>query len=163
MHPRAEALIRSLGLRPLVPEGGYFADVFHSPRRVTALDRPGERDALSAIYFLLTAADHSRWHRLRSDEVWCHLEGDPLLLHSFRAETHEHSAVRLGPLRADARPVHTIPAGLWQAAEPLGDYALVSTVCAPGFEMTDCTFLADDPENHRLLRAHLPALVHLIS
>ena len=161
MHPRARALIRSLALRPLVPEGGYHADIFHSPRRVTALDTPGERDALSAIYFLLTAADHSRWHRLRSDEVWSHLEGDPLLLHSFRAETYEHIAVRLGSLQADAQPVHTIPAGLWQAAEPLGDYALVSAVVGPGFDPADCTFLSDDPECERLLRAHLPGLAHL--
>ncbi len=162
MHPRAQALIRSLALHPLVPEGGYFADSFHSPRRVSAPDGPGERDALSAIYFLLTAADHSRWHRLRSDEVWSHLEGDPLLLHSFQAETHEHIAVRLGPLQADGQLVHTIPAGLWQAAEPLGGYALVSAVAGPGYEATDCTFLSDEPESERLLRAHLPALAHLI-
>ena len=161
MHPRALALIQSLALRPL-PEGGYHGDIFHSPRRVTALDTPGERDALSAIYFLLTAADHSRWHRLRSDEVWNHIEGDPLLLHSFSAETHEHIAVRLGSFEADAQPVHTIAAGLWQAAEPLGEYALVSTCVGPGFEFSDFTMLSEDPESERLFRAHLAALAHLI-
>jgi uncharacterized protein len=161
MHPRALALIQSLALRPHV-EGGYHSDIFHSSRRVTALDTPGERDALSAVYFLLTAADHSRWHRLGSDEVWIHLEGDPLLLHSFSAETHEHIEVRLGPFPADAQPVQTVPAGLWQAAEPLGEFTLVSAVVGPGFAYSDCRFLSDEPDSERLLRAHLPALAHMI-
>ena len=161
MHPRAQSLIQALALQPH-PEGGYYREVFCSPHRVGAPDTPGQRPALTAIYFLLTAADHSRWHRLRFDEVWSHLEGEPLRLHSFRADTREHVQVRLGPLAGDAQPVHTVPAGLWQAAEPLGQFCLVSAIVGPGFEFADLTFLTEEPESERILRAELPGLVHLI-
>lgn len=161
MHPRAQSLIRALALEPH-PEGGYYREIFCSPQRVTVPYIAGERPALTAIYFLLTAADHSRWHRLRFDEVWSHLEGAPLFLHSFHGETHEHVQFRLGPLEADARPLHTVPAGLWQAAQPLGEYCLVSAIVGPGFEFADLTFLSDEPESERVLRAELPDLAHLI-
>ena len=161
MHPRAQSLIQALALQPH-PEGGYYREVFCSPHRVAALDTPGPRPALTAIYFLLTAADHSRWHRLRFDECWSHLEGGPLMLHSFRADTREHVEMRLGPLEAEAQPLHTVPAGLWQAAQPLGEYCLVSAIVGPGFEFADLTFLSDDPESERILRADLEHLVHLI-
>ena len=161
MHPRALSLIQALALQPH-PEGGYYREVFCSPHRVGTLAAPGQRPALTAIYFLLTAADHSRWHRLRFDECWSHLEGDPVMLHSFRADTHEHVQMRLGSLQAEAQPLHTVPAGLWQAAQPLGQYALVSAIVGPGFEFADLTFLSDEPESERILRTELPGLVHLI-
>ena len=161
MHPRAQSLIRALALEPH-PEGGYYREVFCSPQRITAPYITGDRPGLTAIYFLLTAADHSRWHRLRFDECWSHLEGEPLMLHSFHADTHEHVEMRLGPLEAGAQPLHTVPAGLWQAAQPLGQYSLVSAIVGPGFEFADLTFLSDELESERILRANLPGLVHLV-
>ena len=77
MHPHASALIRLLDLTPH-PEGGYYREVFRSPRMVRASDSAVERAAVTTIYFLLVAGQHSRWHRIRSDEVWHYYEGDPL-------------------------------------------------------------------------------------
>jgi len=161
MHPRAQSLIQALALEPH-PEGGYYRETFCSPQRVTAPYITGDRPGLTAIYFLLTAADHSRWHRLRFDEAWSHLEGDPVLLHSFRGDTREHVEMRLGPKDGHTEPLHTVPAGLWQAAQPLGQYALVSAIVGPGFEFADLTFLSDELESERILRAVLPDLAHLI-
>jgi len=161
MHPRAESLIQALALEPH-PEGGYYRETFCSPQRITAPQVDGDRPGLTAIYFLLTAADHSRWHRLRFDEAWSHLEGDPVLLHSFNGDTREHLEMRLGQLDEQTQPLHTVSAGLWQAAQPLGEYALVSAIVGPGFEFADLTFLSDAPESERILRAALPGLAHLI-
>ena len=45
------------------------------------------------------------------------------------------SHVLLGPdLGGGARPQHVVPAGVWQAAWPLGAWALVGCTVAPGFD-----------------------------
>ena len=79
LAPRAAALIAQLELQPH-PEGGYYRELYRSPHRVQPDDGRAARPALTAIYFLLAAGQHSRWHRLRSDEVWQFLEGDPVEL-----------------------------------------------------------------------------------
>ena len=79
MNQRATELIRSLDLAEH-PEGGYFREVFRSSREVLATDDQGKRNALTTIYFLLVAGNHSDWHVVASDEVWHYYEGAPLEL-----------------------------------------------------------------------------------
>ena len=76
---RAHELIETLKLQPH-PEGGWYGEVFRSASSVTPTDGRAPRSALTSIYFLLEASQHSRWHRVLSDEVWVHLEGVPLTL-----------------------------------------------------------------------------------
>ena len=64
MHPRAQSLIADLNLQPH-PEGGYYREIFRSASRVQPADRRTERSALTAIYFLLVAGQHSGWHQVR--------------------------------------------------------------------------------------------------
>lgn len=59
-------------------------------------------------------------------------------------------------------PVCTIAAGNWQAARPLGDYALVGCTVAPGFDFSDFMLLADDPEASATIRAMGPDVAELI-
>src|SRR3970040_204526 len=101
MHSRAAELIRTLALRPH-PEGGHYGEVFRSSRRVRALDRDVDRAALTTIYFLLTAGEHSRWHRVRADEAWHWCEGDPLEL--LRLAHPGVRRVRLGPAATHTPP-----------------------------------------------------------
>src|ERR1043166_9704569 len=116
------------------PEGGFFRQIYKSPQRV--LRGGGDsRAALTIIHFLLRAGEISRWHRVSSDEVWTHLQGDPLRL--FRVDG---SSVIIDK----NTPLHVVPAGEWQAAEPLGAYALVACFVAPGFEFEDFTMMAND-------------------
>ena len=49
----------------------------------------------------------------------------------------------LGPPGPDAAPTHAVPAGVWQAARPLGTYCLVGCTVGPGFEFEDFRFVAD--------------------
>jgi hypothetical protein len=39
-----------------------------------------------------------------------------------------------------------VPRGVWQAARPLGAYALVGCTVAPGFDFADFAFANDLPE-----------------
>src|SRR5690242_19387554 len=136
MNPRAQTLIDSLQLQPH-PEGGFYRQIFRSEQVVIPAGRPVERRALTAIYFLLSAGQCSRWHRVLSDEIWSHLEGDPLELLCFDAGREQLASLRLGPYQAQTEPIRVVPAGIWQAARPLGEYALVGCYVAPGFEFED--------------------------
>ena len=142
MHARAEQLVAILGLQPH-PEGGRFAEVYRSTSSVQPLDDRDRRAALTTIYFLLVAGEVSRWHRVRSDEVWHFYEGDPIELsiadESFTAVVPH----RLGPVADDAMPVRVVPAGAWQAARTTGEYTLVGCTVAPGFEYADFQLLRD--------------------
>lgn len=119
-------LIAALDLRPH-PEGGHYAETWRGP------DGPDGRAVATAIYFLLCAGERSHWHRVDAAELWLWHSGAPLDL-SIGPET-----IRLGPdVLAGERPQAVVPAGAWQAAEPVtadpDGWTLVSCVVAPGFE-----------------------------
>ena len=124
-------------------EGGFYCELWRAPLGVDPDDRRGARAALTAIYFLLPAGAVSRWHRVRSDELWHHCEGAPLELWLAAPDTLELELRRLGPLEAPQAPVHAVPAGAWQAARSTGSYTLVSCSVGPGFEFADFELLAD--------------------
>jgi predicted cupin superfamily sugar epimerase len=141
----AAELIRTLELAPH-PEGGYYREIWRSGQEVEPADGRGARTALTGIYFLLPARAVSRWHRVRSDEVWHFCEGAPLELLQTEPETWALDRNRLGPRAGDQTPVHCVPAGRWQAARSLGSYTLVSCTVAPGFEFADFELLSDNAE-----------------
>ena len=135
MVSRAAELIETLALAPH-PEGGFYRQVYRSPQSVRPDDDRAARSALTAIYFLLPAGEKSRWHRVRSDEIWTHLEGSPVTLHLFDGTI---------PSSVVVDRMHVVPADIWQAAEPGGDYALVACFVAPGFEFADFSMMSDEP------------------
>ena len=145
MKTRVETLIDSLHLQPH-PEGGFYGEVFRSKLDVTPADGRTVRQALTAIHFLLAAGQVSRWHRVLSDEAWSHLEGDPLELRVFDAALGHLTIVRLGRFSPEEQPLHVVPAGHWQAARPLGTYALVGCFVGPGFDFGDFSLAADVPQ-----------------
>jgi hypothetical protein len=122
----AGAVIEALGLQPH-PEGGWYVETWRAP----AAD--GERPASSAILYLLRAGEASRWHRVDADEIWQFSAGDPLELR-VATETDPAAIHRLGAdVRAGQEPQVVVPAGAWQAARPLGEWALVGCIVAPAF------------------------------
>jgi hypothetical protein len=147
---RPAELIRSLGLAPH-PEGGHYREVFRSTSLL-----PGGRVACTHIHFLLAAGETSRWHRVDADEIWQFAEGGPI-------EVLWTDGDRLLRARLDSPgAVAVVPAGAWQAARPLGPYALVGCTVAPGFEFAGFRMLADDTaEAERFRRAH-PDLADLV-
>lgn len=109
---------------------------------------------MTTIYFLLAAPAFSRWHRVASDEVWHLYEGGPLELRIADPNINEIHVVRLDRVGAETRPVATVPSGHWQAARPLGDYALIGATVGPGFEFEDFAFL--DARSPLAARLHNP-------
>jgi predicted cupin superfamily sugar epimerase len=157
MHPRAAELIDRLKLRPH-PEGGFYAEVHRSAAAVDALDGRPRRAALTSIYFLLTAGTLSRWHRVLSDELWCHLEGAPIelnLLDAAQRRLHTHV---LGPVADQVQPQHAVAAGVWQAARSSGTYSLAACMVAPGFDFVDFALMADDDPLRAWLAAQHPTM-----
>src|SRR3954471_2980184 len=117
--PRTRQLIEQLQLQAH-PEGGWYREVFRSTGQVMPQDGRPARSALTSIYFLLEATQHSRWHRVLSDEVWVHLEGAPLELWTWDAADSRLHGVILGRVSAATLPQHAVPAARWQAARPQG-------------------------------------------
>jgi predicted cupin superfamily sugar epimerase len=132
MDIRLESLIESLQLKQH-PEGGFYRETFRSSRQI---DTPaGSRNSSTAIYYLLPSSDYSGWHRVSSDEVWHHYQGQSLTLHLL--DETGYRAVRLGPHEGQEYQF-IVPAGCWQAAEVIGDgYALCGCTVAPGFDFDD--------------------------
>jgi uncharacterized protein len=119
----AKAIIAKLGLQPH-PEGGWYRETWKGPL-------VQGRASGTAILFLLMAGERSHWHRVDADEIWLWHAGGPLIL-SMGMESAED--LRLGPDVLGAEMVQAVvPAGWWQAARPLGEWALVSCTVSPGF------------------------------
>ena len=111
-----DELIAKFDLQPLEGEGGLYSTIY--------------RDELSnAIYFMLVSPDFSAWHRLPQAELWLHLSGDSLLLHTI-----ENGQLVSNRLEQEGQsPHYQVPANTWMAAETLGSFSLVSCFLAPAF------------------------------
>ena len=148
MHPRAEQLIRDLGLRPH-PEGGHYAEVHRSA-------------ASTSIYFLLAAGEVSRWHRVRSEEIWHFYEGAPLELLQVTPHGTDLERIALGPVSDRERPVHCVPPGYWQAARSRGAFTLVGCTVAPAFQFADFALLKDSPALAASISRNHPAVAQFV-
>jgi predicted cupin superfamily sugar epimerase len=143
MHPRAAELVTLLSLQPH-PEGGWYREVYRSSDAVFRDGSP--RVAMTTIYYLLAAGERSRWHVVTLDEVWHFHEGEPLELLTCDPARGIVEPLLLGPAAAaGARPQQVVRRDVWQAARPLGAYALVGCTVGPGFDFADFRFLADLP------------------
>jgi predicted cupin superfamily sugar epimerase len=137
------ALAELLDLAPH-PEGGWYRQTWRSPISFAPPGYPGERSAATAIYFLLHSGERSRWHVVRSDELWLWHHGGPLELRLGGTSDEptrlgEQTVTMLGcDLDAGQRPQILVPGGTWQTAAPSGgEPVLVSCIVAPGFDFAD--------------------------
>jgi uncharacterized protein len=157
MSPRAAELIARLRLVPH-PEGGHYAEVHRAGTAVDPLDGRQRRAAMTSIHFLLCAGEKSRWHRVASDEVWCHLEGAPIELHVLDLLAHTPRSLLLGAVAEGMVPQHAVHANQWQAAHSSGDYSLAACMVAPGFEFADFELMSINDPLRAWLSRHHPAL-----
>lgn len=122
------------------PEGGSFAPVWRSTVELPAEvlpGAPGARVAGSCIAYRLEPGERSRWHRVRSTELWLWQGGGDLLLTTGGTDPRPVGTrtVRLGSsgvLQAVVEPRE------WQCAEPADPSpVLVACVVVPGFDWAD--------------------------
>ncbi|GAA5442390.1 hypothetical protein Misp06_00564 [Microbulbifer sp. NBRC 101763] len=116
------------------PEGGRYLEVFRSNTVVTNQDGQ-KRSALTHIYFSLNNGEVSRFHRVQSDEVWNLYQGAGLYLYTWDGLGKEVKRTELSTQCNTFCDV--IPAGVWQAAEPIGESVLVGCSVGPGFDFSD--------------------------
>ncbi|RFU85935.1 cupin domain-containing protein [Streptomyces triticagri] len=138
---------RLLGLEPH-PEGGWYRETWRSDVVVRPEGYPGTRPSATAIHFLLAPGEQSRWHTVRSAELWLWHSGGPLHLElggSGEAPGDGPSRVVLGPDLVRGQVVQAVvPPGVWQRAEPARDEeVLVSCIVSPGFSFEDFRLLEE--------------------
>jgi uncharacterized protein len=134
-------LIDKLQLQPH-PEGGFYRETWRSnlslPQSVLPAEYAGDRSAGTAILFLLPTGHFSRWHRVRSAELWFHQAGDPLeLVMAAALDGATQTTIQLG---RDYAFQAVVPPNHWQKAAPIAGgagYALVACVVVPGFDFAD--------------------------
>ncbi len=86
-----QQLINELGLQAH-PEGGYYKETYRSAQTLEGQDR----QLLTSIYFLLTAENVSKFHRIKSDELWYFHAGSPLIVHTLSERGHEQHHASTG-------------------------------------------------------------------
>jgi uncharacterized protein len=126
-------LIDKLQLQPH-PEGGFYRETWRSNLTLPQSILPAE---YTGILFLLPTGHFSRWHRVRSAELWFHQAGDPLEL--VVAETVEGAKQKIHLGREHTFQA-VVPPNYWQRATPIpgtAGYALVACVVVPGFDFAD--------------------------
>jgi uncharacterized protein len=153
--------IDKLGLKPHA-EGGFYRETYRAPLRIqkSALHGPfrGDRNASTAIYFLIDGENFSAFHRIASDEMWHFYAGSTLTVEVIDP-TGDHSQILVGNHpEAGEEFQAVVPAGCWFASHVKNphSYSLVGCTVAPGFDFADFeiarrTSLAAEFPQHRAL------------
>lgn len=127
-----------LGVLATHPEGGHYREVFRSNTPVQTGDGR-QRSALTHIYFELRPGERSGFHRVSSDEIWNLYRGAGVRVAQWDGQSAD---VEIIELTAESdNYCHIVPAGYWQAAEPIGDAVLVGCSVGPGFDFADFEML----------------------
>ncbi|MDC7219514.1 MAG: cupin domain-containing protein [Spirochaetales bacterium] len=120
----AKDIIEKLKLEPLIPEGGWFSQIWY---------KKGE---VSAIYYLLREGEFSEFHVLPGPEQYFFLMGDPV--EHYRGRSGSFTRTVLGQdLTAGQELSLRVEGDEIQGSRlvPGGKWALLSTVMSPAFEM----------------------------
>ncbi len=128
------------------PEGGWFRETWRAAVTLTPPGYSGDRATATAIYFLLNPGERSRWHVVRSDELWLWHAGGPLRLllgGDGNGPADGAETLTLGmDIAGGQQPQLVVPGGVWQSAEPAADETvLVSCIVSPGFDFADFRLL----------------------
>ncbi|MGB0166607.1 MAG: cupin domain-containing protein [Luteibaculum sp.] len=136
-------LVKRFELEPH-PEGGFFKESYRSSQLVNTsglanFPEEQQRNVSTGIYFLLTAANFSAFHKIRSDEMWHFYAGDPLEIIVIDPNTEILKTKLLGSPSQGLTPQLTVAANCWFASKVHqgGDYSFVGCTVAPGFDFKD--------------------------
>ncbi len=132
---RIEELVAQLDLIPH-PEGGFYNEFYRANLGVST--DSGERSIMTSIYFLLTSENISKFHQIKSDEMWFYHEGSPLTVHVIDSKG-QYEKIKVGPVGEKNKPQQLVPAGVifGSTVDENNSYSLVSCVVAPGFDFED--------------------------
>jgi hypothetical protein len=125
------------------PEGGYYKEVYRSEEKIFSLGLPSRyktpRAFSTSIYYMLKEEQVSKFHRLKSDEIWHFYYGSSLTIHLIDKTGNlikHHLGIQMDDIHL---PQVHIKRGNWFAAEvdDKSSYSLIGCTVAPGFEFSD--------------------------
>lgn len=140
MNEKARYYIQKLELQKH-PEGGYFREIYRSGE-MFSIDQPKKnikRNASTSIYFMLEGKQKSKFHRLKSDELWHFYDGTTVKIYLIDQKGNL-SEVVLGTNIEKGELFQTvINKNTWFAAEVLDkkSFALIGCTVSPGFDFSD--------------------------
>jgi hypothetical protein len=124
-------------------EGGFFSEIYRSDEKIPSDSLPdrfeNSRCFSTSIYFLLKKGYPSRFHILKSDELWHFYDGASITIFLISPEGLL-SEQKLGrDLEAGEKFQIVIPHGHWIGAKVTGndDFGLIGCTVSPGFEFQD--------------------------
>lgn len=142
MKNSAENWINILQLMPH-PEGGCFRETYRSEKLCSANNLPpgysGERNFSTAIFYLLDKNQISKFHKLKSDEIFHFYDGDGMLFRIIDIGGNLREK-KLGINYEEGQiPQILMKAGEWFGAELInpGSYCLAGCTVSPGFHFDD--------------------------
>ena len=139
----AEQLIDILKLKPLEIEGGYYFETYRSEKNIASKHLPNryksDKSISTAIFYLLTTNTISKMHRLISDEIFHFYLGDPVQMLQLNPNGNSEVIYIGNDILAGQLPQVVAKRGVWQGCKLIkgGNYALMGTTVAPGFEFED--------------------------
>lgn len=163
MNRTSDYWIQHLQLQPH-PEGGAYARVYASEVMISKTALPqnfsGDRHSCTHIYYLLEQNDFSGFHRIQSDELWHHYDGERLCIYEIdkKGKLTEHL---LGKnIDGGETPFCVIKAGSWFASrlKIQSGFVLVGCTVSPGFDFAEFEMAQKDK-----LSKQFPAYSKLIS
>ena len=153
MKARVNELIEKLKLHPH-PEGGFYSETYRSDMLIPSLNR----QLMTSIYFLLTSDNVSKFHRIKSDEIWFFHEGSSLIVHTLSEEGHKENRVGLNLLQGETPQFLVEKETIFGSTVADEDsYSLVSCIVAPGFDFEDFELFTKEqlevlfPENKKII------------
>ena len=124
-------------------EGGSFRETYRSPLTFPTSVLPdtmkGDRNASTAIYFLLEYGDFSAFHRIAADEMWHFYDGYTLTIYEIKPDGSLVTHLLGRHVHLGEQPQLVIPAGSWFASrvDVEDGFTLVGCTVAPGFDFAD--------------------------
>jgi predicted cupin superfamily sugar epimerase len=132
----ADQLVHLLDLKPH-PEGGYYRETYRSPEPIPGTDP--SRVYSTAIYYLLVPGSVSKIHRLTADEMFHFYLGDSVTWVLLGPQGDVRKLALGQNLQRGEQLQLVVPAGTWFGGylNEGGNWALMGTTVAPGFEFSD--------------------------
>jgi len=140
MNEKAKYYIQKLQLNKH-PEGGYYREIYRSGE-IIFIDAPNQnrkRNVSTSIYFLLEGSQKSKFHKLKSDELWHFYDGTAVKIYILDGngkltETMIGRDIENGELFQT-----TIGKNNWFAAEVMDkrSFTLIGCTVSPGFDFSD--------------------------
>lgn len=140
MNQKAKYYIQKLQLNKH-PEGGYFREIYRSGEFISidAAKNNLKRNVSTSIYFLLEGAQISKFHRLKSDELWHFYDGGSVKVYVID-EKGKLTEIVLGRKTESGEVFQTvIKKNNWFAAEVMNkrSFSLIGCTVSPGFDFSD--------------------------